>query len=66
MIKLFNMGWEEYDLPKAPNFIRRKDDNFPVPYGELSDAQIRKVGKAWTDALLKRAREQRKNQTTFA
>jgi hypothetical protein len=64
-IKLHNMGREEYHLPRPPNFIRRVCDDFPVPYGELSDAQIKKVGAAWTKQLLARAAEQRKNQTTF-
>lgn len=59
-IKLNNMGIETYRMPQPPNFIRRVHDDFPVPYGELSDAQIRKVGKLWTDLLLKRAAEQRK------
>lgn len=65
-IKLYNMGYEEYNLPRVPNFIRRVEDDFPVPYGELSDAQIRKIGVAFTKALLERAKVQRKNKTEFA
>lgn len=62
MIILKNLKNEHYHLPKPPNFIRRVSDDFPVPYGELSDEQIRKVGKAWTDNLLARAAEQREQE----
>lgn len=64
-IKLFNRGHETFELPKAPNFIRRTSDGLPVPYGDLSDAQIKKVGQAWTSALLDRAKEQRTNRTEY-
>ena len=60
------MGFEQYKLPVIPNFIRRIEDDFPVPYGELSDAQIKKVGAAFTKALLEKADKQRKNNTEFA
>lgn len=62
-IKLYNMGHEEYKLPMLPNFIRRIWDDFPVPVGELSDAQLKKVGTAWTTALLEQAKKQRKKET---
>jgi hypothetical protein len=65
LIILKNMKNEHYHLPKPPNFIRRVSDDFPVPYGELSDAEIRKVGKAWTENLLARAQEQREAGSTY-
>ena len=57
------MEWEEYKMLTIPNFIRRVDDNFPTPFGELSDVQITKIGTAFTKALLERAKQQRKNKT---
>jgi len=60
-LKLYNMGCETYKTPRSINFIRRVKDDFPVPLGELSDAQIKKVGAAVTKAMLERAVEQRKN-----
>lgn len=65
IISLHNRGAENYEVPKAPNFIRRVSDDFPVPVGELSDAQLRKLGAAMTEALFANAKRQRTNNTTY-
>lgn len=58
-VKVQNRGWEELAVPGVPNFIRRPEDDFPIPIAELSDTQLRRVAKAWTDELLRKARERR-------
>lgn len=63
IIKLQNRGFEEYHVPKPINFVRRVEDDCPVPLGELSDAQVRKLEAALTKAMLNRAAVQRKNGT---
>lgn len=64
-ICLHNMGRENYHLPKPINFVRRCHDDFPVPLGELSDSQVRKLGEAITEAMILKAQRQRSMGTTF-
>ncbi|MBL4766312.1 MAG: hypothetical protein JKY94_01065 [Rhodobacteraceae bacterium] len=48
--------------PRVPNFLLGEGDaSYPV--GNVSDEQLRAIGKLWTEALLKRAREQRANKS---
>jgi hypothetical protein len=60
-IKLHNMGLDLHRLPTIPNFIRRLSDDFPVPIWELSDAQLKKIGREWTNALIEHAQSKRKD-----
>jgi hypothetical protein len=59
-LKLQNRGWENVMPPSVPNFIIRASDKFPIPIQELSDAQLKRIGKAYTDALLFKAQMKRK------
>ena len=45
-------------VPRVPNFIIYEGGQLQV--GELSDEDLRRIGVVWTEALLERAREQRK------
>ena len=47
-------------LPRVPNFLQF--DHGAVPLGSVTDADLRRLGAAWTQALLERAREQRKGE----
>lgn len=59
-IKIQNKGWEEVVVPQTPNFIRRPSDGFPIPVQELSEKQLRAIGKAWTDELVTKALQRAK------
>lgn len=59
-LRLYNAKWERYKLPMTINFLRKVSDNSPVPLGELTDTQIKKLGKAITDEMLSKAAKQRK------
>lgn len=52
----------EVELPRPPNFMRYQGGTIPV--GDLSDEDLRRIGEAWTEALLQRAREQREEGAT--
>lgn len=45
------------EVPRVPNFIRYDGGGFRV--GELTDEDLRRIGVAWTEALIARAEEQR-------
>lgn len=48
-------------LPMLPNFLR---DSGPIDrvwdVAEISDATLRRIGKAWTDALVEHAQKRRR------
>jgi hypothetical protein len=46
------------DVPLLPNFIRSGELVLPVE--QFSDDILRKLGKAWTEALIEHARKRRK------
>ncbi len=48
---------KEIKLPSVPNFFICSD-GFSVPVGQLPEKELRRIGKAWTDALITRAHEQ--------
>ncbi len=45
------------DVPRVPNFILYNGGKFFV--GELDDEDLRRIGVAWTEALIARAQQQR-------
>lgn len=52
-------------LPTVPNFIfvhPFSSDNNKVSIGDLTDEELRRIGKEWTEALLRRAQEVRHDQ----
>ena len=42
-------------LPVLPNFIRDTNDQ-PVPIESLQQEQLQEIGRAWTEALCRKAR----------
>lgn len=46
-------------LPMLPDFLRRGDDLGSIDIAELSDDMLRRVGEAWTTALLNHANQRR-------
>lgn len=56
----------EVQVPEVPNYLRVLSplvvdkDRSVVPISTLSDDDLRKIGKLWTQRLLERAAEQRK------
>lgn len=56
---------KEYHLPKVPKFIRRIEDDFPVPLGELSGEEIEAICKEWRKELYNLAYIQECKGTTF-
>lgn len=51
----------QVQIPQVPNYLRQM--MYPlaplVPVDALSDEELRRVGEAWTEALIARARELR-------
>lgn len=45
-------------LPLLPNFLRL-DPDVAIDVAELSDTELRRIGRAWTEALLQHAAERR-------
>lgn len=62
-IRIQNCGWEEVNIPGVPNFIRRAYDDFPIPIQELSEAQLRRIAKHWTEELVNKSKVKRMMET---
>lgn len=45
-------------LPLVPNFLIVEGSDHSIPVRAFSDRDLRALGKAWTEALLERARKQ--------
>jgi|JI10StandDraft_1071094.scaffolds.fasta_scaffold432712_3 hypothetical protein len=62
-IKPFRINIDmEFEIPITPNFIRLSMDNEKsLPIEKLTDKQLKILGEAWTNKLIERAREKRKN-----
>jgi len=52
----------EIVLPMRPNFIRTPHKDVSVPVADLTDDQLREIGKEWTEALIQKARQRRKEK----
>lgn len=46
-------------VPTVPNFLVFEDESGTVPIHEVSDDDLRMIGKLWTQALLARAARRR-------
>lgn len=46
-------------VPRVPNYLCEPNGQTSYSVGNFSDAELRKVGKLWTDNLIKRAHEVR-------
>lgn len=44
-------------LPLTPNFLRSNFGTLPIAF--FTDEQLREVGRAWTEALVEKARSRR-------
>lgn len=49
----------EIVVPKVPNFLRFESGEGVISVGDVTDESLRGLGAEWTEALLKRAAEQR-------
>ena len=45
-------------VPRVPNFLLLEDDSQKLPVSAFDEDALRQLGAAWTEALVKRAREQ--------
>jgi hypothetical protein len=52
----------QIQTPFVPNFLRMTDGQM-LPLSAVGDAGLRRIGKAWTEELIRRAAEQRKDAT---
>ena len=54
----------EIESPRVPNYLRIKNShkNATVSIGELTNEELKAVGKQYIDCLIKRAEEIRKNK----
>ena len=41
-------------LPRVPNYLIVNEDR-KIPVGEISEPELRRIGEAWTDALVARS-----------
>ena len=48
-----------WETPLTPNYVRAKDDGGSVAIHHLADADLRRIGKAWTEELLAKAQRRR-------
>ena len=44
----------EIELPSLPNFFRLSDGQ-AIPISALPEAELRRIGRAWTEELVRRA-----------
>ena len=49
----------EVVLPSLPNFIRTPHKDVSVPIEDLTEDQLREIGKEWTEALIQKSRQRR-------
>lgn len=49
--------------PQTPNFILTEELDQPIPIAEFSDQELRAIGDAWTQDLIRKARTRRKTHT---
>lgn len=47
------------EIPRVPNFLRTSPEGAAFPLRACTDEDLRVIGAAWTEGLIKRAKEQR-------
>lgn len=53
-----------YEIPSTPNFILvRGRVDLSIPIADVPDADLRKIGAAWTERLVEKAQQRRKAAT---
>ena len=45
-------------VPRVPNFLILEDESQKLPVSAFDEDALRQLGAEWTEALVKRAREQ--------
>lgn len=55
-----DLGMFVVQLPMVPNFIRLDGFDSSMSVGSFTDEALRKIGAAWTEALIAHAAERRK------
>lgn len=50
-------------LPLLPNFVRTSHKDVAIPLADLTEEQVRDIGKQWTDALVEKFRKKRREKT---
>lgn len=45
-----------FEIPMLPKFIRLKRAKISFPVSQLTEKEARLMGKAWTEALVKKAK----------
>lgn len=51
--------YAEVEIPKPPNFLRTPSATLPV--SAFPDHELRRIGELWTEQLIERAAEQRRD-----
>lgn len=51
----------EIKLPTLPNFLKIENGNYTFDVADLSDEELEKLGREWTNALIQHAHIRRKN-----
>lgn len=46
-------------LPRPVNFLRTLEGSHPIPVESVPEAQLRELGKAWTEQLVAHARKRK-------
>lgn len=49
-------------IPMVPNYVFSEEKNVQYSVSEFTDEQLKEIGRQWTENLIKRAKEQRKNK----
>ena len=50
-------------LPSTPNFVRTPNKDVSIPIEDLTETQLREIGKQWTEALVMKFIRKRKERT---
>lgn len=52
----------EIQLPTLPNFIRTPGADVGIPLADLTEDQVREIGRAWAEALVQKFQAKRKEK----
>lgn len=50
----------QVNIPSVPNYLKLSDEQV-VPLYAITDDGLREIGKQWTEALIARSREMKRN-----
>jgi len=54
-------------VPNVPNYfkVRSTNDELSVPISEISEKDLKAIGKEWTEALVRKAKSSRDRSTSI-